>query len=321
VTFFSPATLNDIAGNQAALDTLRAILDKPELAPRAYILDGPSGVGKTTVGQLFLKNFGKVTTAIPTVLAFDNDFECILVENVDTIADVSHLVELIDSQDPFVCMTTMSYFKLPSVLKSRAYRVSLSNLTKDALAGLIIKACAEHKLTYTQEGVMELVKLSEGNPGKALTHLNICALKGALTLDNIASETRTIEQECHSALTALPNVPEAIRIVTDLSLHYPPEEIINKLFTAYSVGYFQSTMPEILAGMHNITTIFLKWHSINNLPKESLPLLIKELSEAHLLKNIVQTSIPVSGIKTVAPPRELGGRELARAMGASIGEG
>ena len=317
--FFSPGTLNDIAGNKLALTTLGAMLVKKEMAPKAYIFDGPSGVGKTAVAKLFLGNFGKVIVASDTGFSDMDDVDCILVESVETLSpqSMSRLVTLIDSQTCYVALTTVSYFKLPPILKSRAYRVSLSNLPDEALSGLLAKVCGVHHADY-DAGALKLVsRLAGGNPGIALTMLQGLLVHGKITTNLVKKEPVSLEDGCSRTLTALPNLPKAIGIVEELGLSHTADEIIDQLFTSYAMSYFDEGVTPTLKNYRNVASIFLKWKSGENLPLVAIPLLLKELSESEKGHREVIENEEVQ-IKAETPPRELGARELAQLLGAEI---
>jgi hypothetical protein len=317
LSFYKPESLNDIAGNKIALQNLGAILIKKELAPKAYIIDGPSGVGKTAVANLFLKHFGQVVTPKLDELDIMDAPECMLLENLTDVnsGTADQVAKLIDSEKTVIVMTTHNYSRLPQVLRTRAFRVQLTNLSSDSIQGLLVKVSSEKKIQLDLTGAGHISVRSNGNPGKALTLLHGLSLKG-----DIDGQAVRYEPEDHSdiAYRILKSpLAEGVKLLQVMDLH--PDEIVDELFTAFSKMFFSDTIPSYLSNYKSVTSIFLRWKSGKNLPLESLPLLLKELRDS----NLKFTDSSVSNYEPVkkrpeAQPRELGPSELSYQLGAEI---
>lgn len=321
MSFYKPESLNDIAGNKIALQNLGAILFKKELAPRAYIIDGPSGVGKTTVANIFLKQFGKVVTPKLDELDITGIPECLVLENLTDVNNTTaeQIARLIDSEKAYVVMTTHNFARLPQVLRTRAFRVQLTLLSDESLQGLLFKVSNEKKIRVDLEGASQIRLRAKGNPGQALTLLHALSLKS----DEINGDMVKYEPEAYSEIACKilnSHLADAIKLVQILDLH--PDEIIDQLFTSFSKMFFSESLPSYLSNYKNVTAIFLKWKSGKNLPLESLPLLLKELRESN--KKFIDFSAGAdpadfrARTRSVAPPRELGPSELSYQLGAEI---
>lgn len=54
---YRPQTLADVVGNEATVQTLEALLDKPS-RPHSYLLTGPRGTGKTSIARIIADRLG-----------------------------------------------------------------------------------------------------------------------------------------------------------------------------------------------------------------------------------------------------------------------
>ena len=318
MSFYKPQSLNDIAGNKIALQNLGAILVKKDLAPKAYIIDGPSGVGKTAVANIFLQQFGTVATPKLDELDIMDIPECIILENLSDVNTVTadQIARVIDSEKAFVVMTTHNFSRLPQTLRTRAYRIQLSELSDDSLQGLIFKVCSEKNIQCDMTGIGQICQRAKGNPGKALTMLHGASLRGEIN-SSVRCEPKAATEVAYKILKS--NLADAIKLVQTLEIH--PDEIVDELFTAYSKMYFANTISSHLSNYKNVTSIFLKWKSGKNLPPESLPLLLKELADSgEVTSSQFEVSMVTEPVKTrpVSKPRVLGPSELSHQLGAEI---
>ncbi len=343
MNFFEPKALSDVVGNRLALNTLRAILDKKGMAPRIYIFEGPSGVGKTAIAKFFLKELSGESPKKFNIEAYANipDWEDlgespVLFEEAVRIPKDSwdHICKIADSSKPhpYLVFTTTDYFKLPQQIKSRAFRVQLSKLSTEEAIGFMSKICAEHDIPYELSALQTLSKLTKGVPKEAIKALHLLSLSGPITNDAVASMAPVeLESGCYAILNRLiPDFQGALTALEKLDLFYSSHDIINGLFTAYSFALFNRATSPLYEGIccnlsnyKKISDIFLKWKSALAIPSECLPLLLKELSESNL-DTYSSTSTTPAVATTPAPRkpvvREIGVSEFARLCNAEIVE-
>jgi len=55
---YRPKSLDGIVGNKEVVSTLENMLSDPEDAPQSFLLHGPTGCGKTTIGRIIAKRLG-----------------------------------------------------------------------------------------------------------------------------------------------------------------------------------------------------------------------------------------------------------------------
>lgn len=298
MNFFEPKSLSDVVGNKSAINTLRAILNKKEMAPKMYIFEGVSGVGKTAISRFFLKELTGVapkkfnTHSYLEIPSWGNmgdapivfeDANRIPKDSWDTICNAFD-----KGKHPIFAFTVTDYFKLPQQVKTRALRVQLSRLSSEECVGFLSRICAEHSITYELSALTIIAKLTKGVPKEMIKTLQLVSMSGDVTVDMV-NELAPIDLEigCNAILSRLiPDFNGALTALDKLDLVYSTEEIINTLFTAYSNAVFNKNSSPIYEGIcsnlsnyRKMTEIFIKWKRGLTLPSDSLPLLLKELSE------------------------------------------
>ena len=332
-----PQSLNDIVGNKTSIDLLRAIItryssDKKLIIPHIFIVDGPSGAGKTIVSKLFIKELlGELPRKFdfrqyPSLSTWEDlaDYSSILFEDAHNIFKDSwdFLCVLMDlpSFNSFFIFTTTDYAKLPASVKSRAFRIPVTNLDESETVGLLSHICSLFESNYQLGALQHIAQMAKGNPKAAMTMLQKCDLLGEITLDNAkAVAPNELDSTCHSILCKLGSgaLVEAQRELA--ALKHPAELIIDTLFTTYAAMYLKK-LPGLgskLSDLSKITEIFLRWKGGIAIDISCLPLLLSELFEDPRKHTIaVEYEEPVSRDEPI--PREVGARELARLLHAKV---
>ncbi|HDY87134.1 MAG TPA: AAA family ATPase, partial [bacterium] len=55
---YRPQTLEDIRGNSEVVDALQGMLEDKKTCPHSFLITGPTGCGKTTIGRIIAKELG-----------------------------------------------------------------------------------------------------------------------------------------------------------------------------------------------------------------------------------------------------------------------
>ena len=55
---YRPHSFNGVIGNEATIERLKAVLSNEKRRPHSYLLHGPAGCGKTTLGRIIAKELG-----------------------------------------------------------------------------------------------------------------------------------------------------------------------------------------------------------------------------------------------------------------------
>ena len=336
-------SFNDIVGNKTSTDLLKTIVSRRVsgetrilATPQAYIIDGPSGAGKTALAKLFVKEF---LGEFPKKFDFRQysklsswedllEYPSILFEDAHTIPKESwdYLCIQLDSSafNSVFVFTTTDYARLPANIKSRAFRVPLSNLTEDETVGLLSSLCAKFELNYALGALKYMAQATQGNPNAAMTLLQKCDMIGEITIENAMKiAPNDLDSSCVAILTSICNggVIEAQRELARLSTSSTPEAIVNGLFTTYSAMYLGKIPSSNLAKLEldYTTGLFLKWKQGMAIDSICLPLLLAELAFPPKRPQMIMGDYEEAAVdKTEPVQREIGARELARILHAKV---
>lgn len=201
-TIYRSKTLDEIVGNTLTIRSLKAVLDREEDIPHAYLLTGPSGTGKTTVGRIIASELG----CSPSMLSEYNSSSyrgIDMVRELDVVSrlapmdgkvrvylfDEAHqitpsaqeaLLKIIEDapEKAFFIFSTTEPDKLKDTLKRRCHTASMKSLTK-----LEIKKMISHTIfqefggddandLFSGKFYDAIYEESEGSPGIALKLLD-----------------------------------------------------------------------------------------------------------------------------------------------------
>ena len=184
---YRPETLEALKGNLDLVDSLNNYLCEPEKMPHSYLLHGPTGCGKTTVGRI-IKNFLNIT---------DADFSEINtseMRGIDTIRELikncqfkplqsSHRIYLIDechkltndAQNAFLkiledtpshvifILCTTDPDKLIKAVRGRCMEYQLKLLLDNEMKRLLKNIIRKEKQELEDELLNKIVAVAEGH--------------------------------------------------------------------------------------------------------------------------------------------------------------
>ena len=191
---------------------------------------------------------------------------------------------------------------IPLSIVSRCAKLEFAGMSIATLVGKLTATANQENIKYTNEGLREIARLSDGRPRDALTNLALVAAYGTVTREAVAKiltlDVPTVATAILETL-ALGDYSKAIEIADSLANKTTASKVVEAIFCAYARDVFSgSKFAARFAPMKEMTTFLLKWHSSPKLPLDIIPLFIMELNEMRLGAFPKATRItPVSTVK------------------------
>ena len=201
---YRPRVLDDVVGNQAAVDRLRIIAAQGNIPN--LILTGPPGIGKTTsllcLCRELLKD--KFKDAVKELNASDERGIEVVRQDIKSFAkrhvnlpEGRHKVVFLDESDSMTeaaqqamrrimekySDTTRFVFacnnseKVIDPLQSRCAIVRFTRVDEDQIAARLEQICKSEDVKYTKDGISALAVLSDGDMRSAVNGLQATALR------------------------------------------------------------------------------------------------------------------------------------------------
>lgn len=216
-----PKTWDDVIGQDAVVATIRALLDKkPEDTPKAWLLSGPAGTGKTTLSRLIAADLGANSAlSIREMNGADkngvDDIRTIITESRMLIHGSKANVYIIDEahmltkqaqnaflkvlEEPpkattFILTTTNPDSLLPTIT-SRCKQFYLPPLTSAKMKILAKSAVSEEGLKVSDANIDLAIRSAGGSPRLLLNMLESADAAGT---DASASDTIIQQQSANS---------------------------------------------------------------------------------------------------------------------------
>jgi DNA polymerase-3 subunit gamma/tau len=216
-TKYRPATLDDVVGQDHIKNALSATLD--ERAQQAFLFEGPSGTGKTTLARIAAARLGcaeiiEVDAASNTGVddmravsskadyqSFDGTGKAFIIDECHRLSRQAWESLLKAIEEPpegvywFFCTTEPT--KIINTVRTRCMTFTLKDVPYRKLLGLIADVVKQESLDLPDDVIEAAVGEAGGSPRKAL--VNLATVKHAKT-----------SEEAMAALNRAPGDAEAI---------------------------------------------------------------------------------------------------------------
>lgn len=205
-----PSSFDQVIGQEKAIATLRSH-GKQNWPHHAFLISGPSGVGKTTLARIVAKKLdakkGDITEyncadmrgidtardiqALSTRLPmFGGKTRVIIVDEMhqQTKAAQDALLKTVEEARPtcyfFFCTTDAS--KVITALKTRCTKIELRSVPDDIITKFVQDMAKENKIKLESGIAEKIATASKGSPRSALNYLqNVAGVKGNKQYDVI----------------------------------------------------------------------------------------------------------------------------------------
>lgn len=294
MNFWNPTNLNQIVGNEEALELLRSLIQFSDQAPRAYLFDGPSGCGKNTIAKLFLAELlpGKRSITISSdrfaqILKQEDfsEYECIIWDHADKLTrdQSDEIASLMDRSKSTQVFAFIASGRLEQSIRSRTLRVTCSKLSDSELSGLLGSVCASNDITFSIEALDIITAKAAGVPSCGLSMLQAASVTGKLTLETALTVSSDLEEQCRELLRLINQDQDSMPLIGRIRKRYELTEVVDTLFDIYSIAYVNkdTELLQKLSNYRKIGEIFLKWKSAHQVPSSALYLLVRELMDSN----------------------------------------
>jgi DNA polymerase III gamma/tau subunit len=192
---YRPSDLTQMKGNSDTLIALEGMLSKPETCPHSFLLHGPTGCGKTTLGRIIATRLGckgsdyrEVDSAdfrgIDTIreirknamfMAMEGDCRVWLIDECHKMTNDAQNALLKILEEPpskvYFILCTTDPQKLISTIKGRCVQFQLNPLNETQLYGLLRSIVRQEEASVEKEVYDQIISDSQGHPRNAINIL------------------------------------------------------------------------------------------------------------------------------------------------------
>lgn len=196
-TKYRPKAFEKVVGQRPAIQTLQSAIKRKQA--QAFLLVGPSGVGKTTIARIACKMLGCVS--VGTILEIDaadytgvedmreikrqvqyqplgGDQRAVIIDECHRLSANAwdSLLKMVEEPPPHLTwwLCTTDYSKVPETIRTRCIRVLLQEVSEKDLRTRLDQVIRMEKLTLDDDVLDIIVREANGSPRQMLQNLEAC---------------------------------------------------------------------------------------------------------------------------------------------------
>ncbi len=226
-----PQQIEDVIGNKNIIEVLQSMLSDTEKCPHSFLLHGPTGCGKTTIGRIIASNLGAIGMDLKEIDSAD-------FRGIDTIREIrkqcqyhpmqsvcqvwlidechkltgdaqSALLKILEDTPKhvyFILCTTDPQKLLPTI-KGRCSQFQVNPLTDREMSKLLRRVCREESASIEKEVYEQIIQDSLGHPRNALVILDqvlrVPAEKQLEAAQQTAAQTSQAIELCRALINGM----------------------------------------------------------------------------------------------------------------------
>jgi len=204
ITRYRPESFAEVFGHGEILKALQRVLTT-DTHPHAFLLIGPSGVGKTSIARLIAKTLNAEVLEIDAASnngvdamrelvdigahnpLFGAGKRCIIIDEVHVLTKPAWQTLLKILEEPpahlYIALCTTEAHKVPETIETRCFPITLRSLRPGEIEDLLIAVSAAEEWPLPSLILANLIQYAAGSPRRALSGLQ--AVQGIDTQDEI----------------------------------------------------------------------------------------------------------------------------------------